>query len=164
MACADLTNWSIASVSDRIRGRSLGRRSINRHEAIRLSRNAYWGSVLALVAFGIVAILSIGFVFLALGIALAALSPYRSSPRIFRTGMALVVGFLFGYLIVAPWSCTASVGFGSASGATTSESCRSLLGIEYSDPSPIPGLIAGGAIALLGATLAFATTDRSGHR
>lgn len=125
-----------------------------------MSRNAYWGLVLALLAVGIVAILSIGFLFLALGAGLAILSPFRSSPRIFRTGMALVVGFLISYLLVAPWSCTASAASGSVS---TSEACRSLLGVEYSGSSLIPGMIAGGALALIGAVVAFTTTDRPGR-
>lgn len=125
-----------------------------------MSRNAYWGLVLALFASGIVAMLSIGFVFLAIGVALVVLSPFRSSPRIFRTGMAVVVGFLFGYVLLAPWSCTASTESILESRVSTSESCRSLLGVEYSGSSLAPGLAAGGTLALIGATVAFTTTDR----
>ncbi len=130
----------------------------------RLSRNGYWGLVLALLAFGIVAMFSIGFVFLAIGVTLVILSPFRSSPRIFRTGMALVVGFLFGFLLLAPWSCTASAGFDSELRVSTSESCRSLLGIRNSGSSLTPGLSAGGAIALIGAAVVFATTDCEHNR
>ncbi len=129
-----------------------------------MSRNAYWGLVLALFAFGIVAMFSIGFVFLAIGVALVVLSPFRSSPRIFRTGMALVVGFLFGFLLLAPWSCSTTAGSDLEPRALTSESCHSLLGIGYSGSSLTPGLSAGGTIALIAASVAFATTDRQDDR
>jgi hypothetical protein len=49
-----------------------------------------------LLAFGFLAILSIGMYFLLLGVALILLSPFRSRPSIFRPGLARVTGFIVG--------------------------------------------------------------------
>ena len=128
----------------------------------RLSPGTYWWLVLVLIGFGFVAILSIGSPFLLVGVTLAALSPFRSRPRVLWPVLALVVGFLVGYFVVAPLSCSVTEGFNPTTGASTvsPELCRSLVGVEYTDSPQRPGLIAGVVGALVGATTAWIITGR----
>lgn len=63
----------------------------------------YWLVVGVLVAFGVLTIFSIGLYFWFLAVALAMLSPFRSRPQIFLPGLALFLGFLVAYVLVAPW-------------------------------------------------------------
>ena len=53
----------------------------------------YTALVLALIAFGMLGIMSIGFPFLLVGLTLAALRTYRHRPGVFWPVLALVVGF-----------------------------------------------------------------------
>lgn len=118
----------------------------------------YWVIVVALLVFGLLAIFTIGAAFLVLGVTLIILSPFRSKPSIFWPGLALVVGFLVGYALVAPSSCSQSTEFRPATGqnVTSQVVCRSLIGVEYSGPTRFqptrtPGVVAGGVIAVLAA-------------
>ena len=124
--------------------------------------NWYWGLVLLLVVFGFISGFSIGIPFLLVGVTLAGLSPLRSRPRIFWSGLALVVGFLVGYVLVAPFSCSASAEFNLTTGVETvsPEMCRSLIGIEYTGSPRTAGLITGGVLAVLGAMAGWITEGR----
>ena len=131
-------------------------------EASQSLGNTYWGLVLLLVGFGFITGFSIGIPFLLVGVTLVVLSPFRSRPQVFWSGLALVVGFLAGYVLVAPLSCTITAVVDPTTGAETvsPEICRSLVGIEYTGSPQRPGLITGGLLALVGATVAWIAARR----
>jgi len=125
----------------------------------------YWLIVSVLIAFGFLTIFSVGLFFWFIAIALVLMSPFRSRPRVFRPGMALFVGFLVGYVLIAPWGCRQSF----TSDSTTDEEtlspvvCASPIGIEYSGPEPFepsrtPALIAGAVSALIGSVVTWMLT------
>ena len=110
----------------------------------------YWMLVVALIAFGFLGLLSIGFPFLLLGITLAILSQRRHETGVIASGVAAVVGFTLGYILVAPLSCTTS---GAGPGSVSRTVCANVLGINYSgvgpyNPSLVPGLLAGIVLAI----------------
>ena len=70
------------------------------------NRFLYWVIVIVLLAFGFLAIFSIGMYFVVLGLALIVLSPFRFRPSVVRPSLALVMGFIIGYALIAPWSCS----------------------------------------------------------
>ena len=116
----------------------------------------YWLFVLALFAFGLLAIFSIGLYFWLAAIGLVLLSPFRSRPRVFVTGVAVLLGLLFGYVLVAPWGCSQSFSANPATGEETVSPvvCTSPAGIEYTGPDPFepssaPALLAGGVTAMI---------------
>ena len=116
-----------------------------------MSRTVYWSVTLLLIAFGFVAILSIGAPFFFVGITMAVLSPFRGRPRIYWSGMGGVLGLIAGYVLVAPLSCTATASGAGDIGHTT---CTNLLGIDYSgtgvyNPPLVPALLAGLGTAVL---------------
>ena len=119
---------------------------------------SYWIIVLSLLALGLVTIFSIGMALWLVALAMILLSPFRSKPRIFWSGLALVLGFLVGYVLVVPWGCTQTGTFDTATGQETISPivCRSLTGVEYSGPEPFepsrtPAVISGGVAAVLAA-------------
>lgn len=123
----------------------------------------YWLVVLVLVALGFLTIFSFGLYFWFMAVALVLLSPFRSRPRIFRSGLALFGGFLLAYGLIAPWGCAQAFTSNSTSGEETVSPvvCTSLIGIEYSGPEPFepsrtPALIAGGATAVAAAAVTWA--------
>ncbi len=126
------------------------------------SGNSYWGLVLLLVGFGFITGFSIGIPFLLVGVTLAMLSPFRSRPRVFWSGLALVVGFLVGYVLVAPFSCSVTAEFDLTTGVETMspEMCRSLVGIEYTGSPRTAGLITGGVLAVVGAAAGWIAGGR----
>lgn len=118
----------------------------------------YWLAVIVLVALGFLTIFSFGLYFWFMAIVLAVLSPFRSRPQVFLPGLALFLGFLVAYLLVAPWGCSQSFTSNPTTGEETLSPvvCTSPIGIEYTgpepfDPSRIPALIAGGATAVVAA-------------
>jgi hypothetical protein len=121
----------------------------------------YWVVVGVLIAFGMVAIFSIGAPFFLLGLVLAALSPWRRDVRVMAPAIAAVVGLVAGYVLVAPLGCTAT---GTSTGASFT-TCRNLVGISYSgsglyNPSLLPALLAGLAMGVLAAGLTWWATAR----
>jgi hypothetical protein len=122
----------------------------------------YWLIVLILVGLGFLTIFSIGMYFWFIAIAMTVLSPYRSRPRIFRTGIALFLGFLLGYVLTAPWGCSQSFTSDPTTGEETMSPivCTSPVGIEYSgsepfDPSRTPALVAGAATAVIASAVTW---------
>jgi hypothetical protein len=114
---------------------------------------AYWAIAIALIVFGFLAIFSIGAPFLLLGLMLAVLSPWRGRRGVLPTGMAVVLGFVVGYILVAPLSCSGTsvptAGSPMSEGIVT---CNNLLGIRYEgrgnySPSLLPALVAGITLA-----------------
>jgi Na+(H+)/acetate symporter ActP len=112
---------------------------------------AYWALVVFLIGYGFLGLMSIGLPFLLLGITLAILWPRRHETGVIAAGVAAIVGFTVGYILVAPLGCTSS---GGAPGSISHTVCTNILGIDYSgtgvyDPSLLPGLIAGLVVAVL---------------
>jgi hypothetical protein len=112
---------------------------------------AYWALVVVLLGFGYLGPFSIGLPFLLLGIALAIVSQRRHETGVVAAGVATIVGFTVGYILVAPLGCTTS-----ANGVDPVEHtvCTNILGIDYSgtgvyNPSLLPGLVAGVVLAVV---------------
>jgi hypothetical protein len=118
---------------------------------------AYWALAVFLIGFGFLGILSIGLPFLLLGITLAILARRRHETGVIAAGVAAIVGFTLGYILLAPLSCTTA---GSAPlGAGSHTACGNILGINYSsaggyNPSLLPAVIAGLVLAVLFANVA----------
>jgi hypothetical protein len=120
----------------------------------------YWVVVMLLIGLGFLTIFSFGLYFWYMAVALVLLSPFRSRPRFFLPGLALFLGFLVAYVLIAPWGCVQSFTSNPATGEETVSPvvCTSPIGIEYSgrepfEPSRTPALIAGGVTALAAAVV-----------
>ncbi|MBI4260906.1 MAG: hypothetical protein HY658_10110 [Actinobacteria bacterium] len=124
----------------------------------------YWVIVVALLAVGLVSILSIGVVFLVAGLAMAAAGPMGWRPAVLRPIPAAAAAFLVGYWLLAPLQCHGLVH--PATGLRFT-SCFSLVGIEYSgtgtyDPSHLPAVLGGvGLAALVAAGVAWGVRRRA---
>jgi len=123
----------------------------------------YWLVVLVLIALGFLTIFSFGMYFWFMAVALTVLSPFRSRPLIFFPGLALFLGFLFAYVLIAPWGCAQSFTANVTTGEETVSPvlCTSPIGVEYSgrepfEPSRTPALIAGLAAAVTAAAATWA--------
>lgn len=121
----------------------------------------YWVAVGLLIAFGMVAIFSIGAPFFLLGIVLAVLAPWRREVRVIAPAIAGVLGLVAGYVLVAPLGCTATATSTGASFTT----CSNILGLDYSgsgtyNPSLLPALLVGLAVAVVTAGLTRLVTAR----
>jgi hypothetical protein len=132
---------------------------------------SYWMIVVALLVLGYLTGFSIGPVFWFIAAAMIVLSPFRSRPTLFRTGAALFAGFLLGYVLTAPFSCTQTTSFDVTTEQTTASPvvCRSPIGIEYSgsepfEPSRTPALIVGGITAVAAAALSWSMMGRGEHK
>jgi hypothetical protein len=92
----------------------------------------YWITTFGLIAFGFLAMLSIGRPFLLVGLALLLLRPLRNHPAAFWPPLAAVIGWNVAFMAIAPISCVATqrVGVGSSGESTTV--CTSLTGFLYS--------------------------------
>jgi hypothetical protein len=65
----------------------------------------YWILAAVMIAFGLLAILSIGGPFLLIGCTLVILAPSRRRPIVLATVLAAEIGLVIGYLLVVPLSC-----------------------------------------------------------
>lgn len=131
----------------------------------------YWLIVVILVVLGFLTIFSIGLYFWFVAVALTLLSPLRSRPRVFRSGIGLFLGFLVGYALIAPWGCSQSFTSDTTTGEETVSPvvCTSPIGIKYSgtepfDPSRNPALIVGGISAILSFTVVWRLTGSTNDR
>ena len=125
----------------------------------------YWALVAALLGFGLLALFTIGAAFILVGITLALLAPFRHRPEVFWPLLLLVIGFIVGYALLAPLSCTQEAFTDLEPGRTveTEVVCRSLAGITYTGsetPTVVPGLIAGVVVAVLSAGAAWFALGR----
>jgi hypothetical protein len=105
----------------------------------------YTALAVALVAFGIVGILSIGAPFLLTGLVMLALTRWRDRPYVIWPPLAGVWALVLGYVLVAPLSCSST-----APAATTI--CTGLFiryhgGAVY-NPSLVPALLTGIVVGL----------------
>lgn len=113
---------------------------------------SYWAASLGLVAFGVVAMFSIGRPFLLVGLAMLLLGPLRSRPVLFWPPLVAVIAYNVGFWAVAPLSCTAT----EAAGGTSTTTCSSLIGIGYSGSGIYnPSLDPANQVGLLVAAIAF---------
>ncbi len=122
---------------------------------------AYWLAALAVLVVGFFTGFSIGTFIMPIGLAMLALGPFRHRPLIYWPPMAAVVAFIGGYLAVAPFFCAAH----AEPGGVSSTVCSSLIGIQYTgagtyNPSVLPGVYAGLALAAITALLVGATMWR----
>jgi hypothetical protein len=126
----------------------------------RASSIVYWSAGVVLVAFGAIAIFSIGAPFLLTGVAMLAVGPRRHDRAVLWPALLGVWGFVIAYVLVAPLSC-AGTSVPAAQGTPVVErtSCTNVLGIDYSGAGPynpplLPALLAGLAV---GSLVAIAT-------
>ena len=118
----------------------------------------YWITTFGLIAFGFVAMLSIGRPYFLVGLALLLLRPLRSRPAAFWPPLAAVIAWNVGFLAIAPMSCTATqtVDVGSSTAAESFTVCSSLTGIVYSGRGVYnPPLEPANQVALLLAVITF---------
>ena len=122
---------------------------------------AYWITSLILIAFGFLAMFSIGRPFLLVGLAMLILGPVRRRPALFWPPVSAVVAWNVAFLAVVPWTCTttSTMGAGGPGGglgdATTV--CTSLLGSTTTGPGTLnPSLEPANQVALLAAVITFA--------
>lgn len=127
-----------------------------------MTRALYFVVASLFVVFGVLAILSIGFPFFAIGTAMLVLTPFRGRPAVFWPALGAVIAFFVGYVVVAPMTCTAQEtvveGAGDPAGTLGRTTCENLLGFAYSgtdtyDPPLWPAVLVG---VLLAATVAIA--------
>ena len=95
----------------------------------------YWITSLALIAFGVVAMFSIGRPFLLVGLAMLVLGPLRRRPVLFWPPIAAVVAWNVAFMAIAPSMCTTtqSIGAGNPGGGLSESTtmCSNLIGITY---------------------------------
>lgn len=125
----------------------------------------YWVASLGLIAFGVVAMFSIGRPFLLVGLAMLILGPLRRRPVLFWPPLLAVIAYNVGYWAVAPLYCTAT----EAAGGTSTTTCSSLIGIGYSgsgiyNPSLDPANQAGLLLAAVAFVVALAMMLWQGRR
>lgn len=112
----------------------------------------YWVTSLGLMAFGVVAMFSIGRPFFLVGLAMLVLGPLRSRPTLYWPPLAAVIAYNAGWWAVAPMYCTATQAVGGAARTT----CSSLTGITYSGSGTYnPSLEPANQAGLLLAVIAF---------
>ena len=88
----------------------------------------YWFFSLAVLLIGFLTGFSIGVFILPIGVALVLLGPVRRRPRVYWPALMAVVGFVAGYLLFVPLTCTATSATSGGEGATV---CQSILGPGY---------------------------------
>lgn len=120
------------------------------------ARVLYWYAVVFLLAFGVLAIAGVGLPFLMLGIALALLSPFRARPRPVWPVLLGVAGFLLGFALMVPASCSQAASARIPPRPQPLTVCHSLAGFEYSGagsytPPIWPAVLTGSAGATAGA-------------
>ena len=125
----------------------------------------YWVGSLCLIAFGVVAMFSIGRPFLLVGLAMLILGPLRRRPVLYWPPLLAVIAYNVGYWAVAPLYCTAT----EAAGGTSTTTCSSLIGIGYSgsgiyNPSLDPANQAGLLLAAIVFVVALAGMLWQGRR
>jgi hypothetical protein len=115
----------------------------------------YWAGAVVLVAFGAVAIFSIGAPFFLTGLAMLAVGPRRRERAVVWPVLLGVWAFVLGYVLIAPLGCTTSGSAHVAAGSSLSHtSCTNLLGLNYSgegvyNPPLLPAFLAGLALCAI---------------
>jgi hypothetical protein len=118
--------------------------------------------VAALLAFGALAILSIGLPFIVVGLTLVVLAPFRSRPRIFFPSLAAVLGLVVGFSLAIPLECVEWFADGPG-GSTSGGYCTNLLGARTEGPGAGTAALVGVALAIVSCLVALVLTGRSRH-
>ena len=129
----------------------------------------YWFFSLAVLLLGFLTGFSIGVFILPIGVALVILGPARHRPKVYWPILMAVVGFVVGYLLFVPLTCTATTAIPGGDGTTV---CQSILGPGYrsvgvseppTDLARLAGTIAAvvGAVVTLGGLIFFERGRRS---
>ena len=130
----------------------------------------YWLVVILLCTVGVVGLFSFGAPLLLLGLALAAVSPWRTNRSAVSGAVVAVVAFVVVYVLLAPMGCTATATVTSAAGTGTGTVgrtvCANAVGIDYSGSTPYqPNLLpALAAAAVAAAASALCTIAVAGRR
>ena len=107
-----------------------------------------------LILFGVLSILSVGFLFVVAGAAFLVAGLTRADrehPRVYWSAVAGIGIFLLGYVLVAPRTCWVAAAATETGSDVVSSGCSSLLGIDYPvDASHRPAVGVGAAAALAG--------------
>jgi hypothetical protein len=111
---------------------------------------SYWFVCACLLVFGFLAGFSIGLPFFHVGLAMLLLGRFRAHRFVFWPLLLAVIGYEVGFIAVAPFSCSATQQIGEPSTTV----CLSLIGLRYEgvgtyNPSLVPGMVTGVAIAAL---------------
>jgi hypothetical protein len=126
----------------------------------------YVAVALALIAFGALAVFSIGAPFLLTGVAMLAVLPWRHRADVMWPAVLAPWAFALGYVLVAPLGCSSTVG--AATGEAPGESfttCTNVIGIDYSGSgSYAPPLGPAVAAGLVFASIAAYTVRRALRR
>jgi hypothetical protein len=124
----------------------------------RIGAVAYWSLAVALIAFGLLGLISIGLPFLLTGIAMAALAPRRADRTILWPTLIGIWGFVLGYVLTGPIGCATTSSAEPGSSVVESTSCGNVLGLDYSGgagyeppllPAALAAVVLGAAAALL---------------
>jgi hypothetical protein len=112
----------------------------------RVGAIAYWAVAVLFVGFGYLALFSIGAPFLLTGTAMMVVSPWRSRPEVVWPALVGVWAFVLGYILIAPLSCETS------SGMDPITVCTHVFGIQWygGNPSLLPAFISGMISAAIG--------------
>ncbi len=128
----------------------------------------YWVTIVVLLILGYFTGFTIGPVFWFVAAVMILLAPLRPRTRIYRSGVALFMGFAIGYVLVAPFGCSQSSESNVATGEQTHSpvTCSSISGIDYSGPEPfepsvMPALVVGGGLAVVAAGATWIATGRA---
>ncbi len=108
----------------------------------------YVGIAIALIAFGILGLVSIGAPLLLTGVVMLVAFPWRRRPDVLWPALAAPLAFTLVYALLAPLSCRSS----SVGPLLPRTECSNVLGIDYSgtgtyDPPLLPAFLAGLAAA-----------------
>ena len=111
---------------------------------------SYWFVCACLLVFGFLAGFSIGLPFFHVGLAMLLLGASRAHRFVFWPLLLAVIGYEVGFIAVAPFSCSATQQIGE----TSTTVCLSLIGLRYEgvgtyNPSLVPGMVTGVAVAAL---------------
>jgi hypothetical protein len=114
----------------------------------------YWIFSLTVLILGVLTGFSIGAFILPIGLALLVLGPVRKRRIVYWPLLLGVLGFVIGYLLFVPLTCTATAVIPGGTGETV---CRAILGPEYraagiANPPADTALLAG-VIAMIVAAI-----------
>ena len=109
----------------------------------------YVGIAIALIAFGILGLFSVGAPFLLTGLIMLVVFPWRRRADVLWPAVVAPWVIALAYVLFGPLSCTSRPSFGPLLSRTE---CSNVLGIEYSgsgsyDPPLLPAFLAGLAMA-----------------
>lgn len=122
---------------------------------------AYWALAVLFVGFGFLALFSFGGPFLLTGMAMLIVGPWRHRAAVLWPVLVGVWSFVVGYILAAPLGCTSTAvpAIGGSPPPVGHTTCSNLLGIDYSGITPYnPSLLPAFVAALLAAVIGVVVT------